>query len=129
MEREQRLEVDVGDAIRVREAEGPAGELVARAGHASSGRRVLTGIEALDLDRHPPILRVHELLDHLAQVARQEHEAAKTLRGVDMDHMPEDRLAADLNQRLRDRVRLLPAGAFPCLRRGWRREGPPLAEG
>ena len=47
------------------------------------------------------------LLDQVALVAGAEHEAAQPLGGVDLDHVPEDRLAADLHQRLRDRLGVL----------------------
>jgi hypothetical protein len=40
-------------------------------------------------------------------VAEAEHEAVEALRRVDADHVPQDRAAADLDQRLRDRLRVL----------------------
>ena len=129
MERQQRVKVDVRDAVRVGEAEGAAAEHVGGASDAPARGRVLARVEARDLDRLAPVLCGHEVLDHLAQVAGQEDEAAEALGGVDVDDVPEDRLAADLDQRLRDRMRLLHASGCLCLRRGSRRECPPLEEG
>ena len=45
-----------------------------------------------------------EVLDQLAAVAEAEEKATEALLGVDADHVPEDRPAADLHQRLGDRL-------------------------
>ena len=51
----------------------------------------------------------------LALVAGGQHEAPEALHGVDLHDVPDDRLAADLDQRLGDRLRaLLQAGSPPA---------------
>ena len=56
----------------------------------------------------------HELLDQLALVPEAEDEAVKALVGVDADDVPEDRTPADLDERLRDRVRLFAQPGAPA---------------
>ncbi len=112
MEGERGTEIDVGDAVGVREREGPVPDPGGGERDPASGRRLLTGVETLDGDAGRPRLGGGEAGDHLAPVAGQQHEPAKAVGGVDPDDVPEDRPPADLDQRLRDRVRvLLQAGA------------------
>jgi hypothetical protein len=47
-------------------------------------------------------------------VAEAEHEMAEALLRVDVDHVPEDRLAADLHERLRDRLGVLAQARAPA---------------
>jgi hypothetical protein len=49
----------------------------------------------------------HEPLDQLAAVTQAEHEAVEALLGIDPHHVPEDGPAADLDERLRDRLGVL----------------------
>jgi hypothetical protein len=119
MKGEQRAEVDVGDAVRIGQAEGPPREAFRRSGDATTGRGVEPRVDALDVDLLGPGMRGTELLDHLSPVAGQEQEAAESLGGVDPGHVPENRLAADLHERLGDRVRpLLQARAAPAAEDG-----------
>ena len=103
VEVEQRIEVDVGDAVGVGRAEAllaePLGE---RASRPPVG---VSSPVSTHSTSHPvgPALGRGELRDDLAQVAGGEQEALEALRGVDLDHVPEDRPAADLDQRLRQR--------------------------
>jgi len=107
VQREQRSQVYIGDAVRVGQAERALAQPVGCERHAPAGLRLLPGVEALDLDAVGPPLLHDEPLDHLAEVARQQQEAAEALGGVDPDYVPDDRLAADLHQRFGDRVSLL----------------------
>src|SRR5205807_6746651 len=59
---------------------------------------VRSGVDALDLDAGGPALRLHELFDQLAAMAGAQHEAAKTLHGVDLDDVPQDRAVPDPDQ-------------------------------
>ncbi len=60
-------------------------------------------------DRHAvgPFVRADDRLDQLALEASAEEEAPQPVSRVDPDHVPQDRLAADLHQRLGDRGRVL----------------------
>src|SRR5262249_31909761 len=50
---------------------------------------------------------LRERSDQLSLVPREQLKAPKPLREVDLDHVPEDRTAADLHKRLGDRLRVL----------------------
>ena len=114
VEVEQRGEVDVGHAVRVGGEEAPAVDAVANQRDAPAGRRLLPRVDAFDPEALGEAVRPDERLDHVAPVAEAEHEAAEALLGVDADHVPEDRLPADLNERLRDRLRLLAQARAPA---------------
>ena len=60
------------------------------------------GVDAAHLDPLGPVGLARERLDLLAAVAAQQQEAAVALGGVDADHVPEDRVPADLHERLGD---------------------------
>ena len=77
-------------------------------GDPPPGRRVEPGVDALDRDPLGPALGRGELRHRLAHVPGREQEALEPLRRVDLDHVPEDRPAADLDQRLRHRLGPLP---------------------
>ena len=97
VELEQRAEVDVGDAVGVGQAEGAALEVLARARDAAAGRRVEPGVHA----GHVPRARLRERADPVGAVAEQQHEVGQALGRVQAHDVPEDRLAADLDERLR----------------------------
>ena len=105
VEVEQRAEVDVGDAVGVGGAEALAAEPLRRAPRPAR-RSACRAPVSTHSTSHPvrPALAGGELLDRLAQVAGREQEALEPLGGVDLDHVPEDRPAADLDQRLRHRL-------------------------
>ena len=107
VEVEQGVEVDVGHPVGVGGAEAAVLDAVAHARDAAAGGRVLAGLDALDGDVLGEAVVSHEVLDQLAPVAEAEHEAVEALVGVDPDDVPEDRPAADLHQRLRDRLGVL----------------------
>ncbi len=101
-------EIDVGDAVGVGGAEASAAEaLPQRAIRPPVGvsRPVSTHSTSTPSGQRSP--RTNSA-DRLAEVAGGEQEAIEALRGVDPDHVPEDRLPADLDQRLRHRLRPLP---------------------
>ena len=107
VEGERGTEIDVGDAVGVGEREGAVPDPVRGERDPASGLRLLTGLEALDGDAGRPRLGGGEAGDHLAAVAGQQQEPAEAVGRVDPDDVPEDRPPADLDQRLRDRVRVL----------------------
>src|SRR5262249_18312372 len=92
---------------------------------ASAGWRVETGVKASDVDAGSPWLRRDERLDLLAPVSGQQQEALESLGDVDLDDVPDDRAAADLDQRLGDRLRVLlkPRAATPAQDRDRRISG------
>src|SRR4029453_19519138 len=73
----------------------------------AAGRGVEPGVDATDVAPARPRAPPDPLLDPLALVTGQEHEPPESLLGVDTDHMPEDGPTADLDERLRDRLRSL----------------------
>ena len=114
MEVEQGGEVDVGNPVGVGHAEAPVLEPVANQGDAAAGGGLLPRVHALDGEALREAVAPDERLDQVAAVAEAEHEAAEALLGVDADHVPEDRLSADLHERLRDRLRLLAEPRAPA---------------
>src|SRR6476646_6486112 len=111
---EQSLEVDVGNPVGIGRAERALAELLGSQLDSPACRGVLARVQALDSHLGPPGLGGDEALDHLAQVSGAEDEALQSLRGVDLDHVPEDRSAADLHQRLRHRLGLLAQACSPA---------------
>src|SRR5215218_5023531 len=104
VESQQRGEVDVGDAVGVGGAEGFPAEPSRKRLDPPAGRRVEAAVDRLDPHPLRPALSGGELRQRLAHVAGRQQEAIETLGRVDLDHMPEDRPAADLDQRLRHRL-------------------------
>jgi hypothetical protein len=107
VEVELRAEVDVGHAVGVGDAEAGGAEPVSHARDAPSGRGLLPRVDAVDLEALRQAVRRYEVLDQLTLVAEAEDEAPEALLGVDPDDVPQDRAAADLDQRLRDRLGVL----------------------
>src|SRR6185369_1465427 len=128
VERELRGDVDVGDAVAVGEAEALlVGDVVADAPQPAAGHRALAGVD----QRHAPrlgVLLVHfhrvlghverdvrhvqevvgeVLLDDVALVAAADDEVVDAAGRVDLQDVPEDRPAADLDHRLGLEVGLL----------------------
>ena len=99
VEGEQCVQVDVGDAVGVGQAERPPAQPVCGTRHAPAGRRVEAGVEAA----HLPFRRKgrREGLDPTGPVAEKKLEAPKALAGVERHDVPQDRPAADLDERLR----------------------------
>jgi len=99
VEGDEGAQVEVGDAVGVGETEGALAQVVGGAGDAPAGGGVEAGVEAA----HLPVVgeRRREGLDPLGAVPEQELEAPKALTGVERHDMPEDRLGADLDERLR----------------------------
>ena len=126
MEVDQFGDVDVGDTVAIGEAERLVAEILPHALDAAARHRLLAGVH----QRHPPgldavavgvhgvVVQVERhigarqdvvaevLLDHVALVAAADHEIVEAVGRVDLHDVPEDRLAADLDQRLG------PDGAF-----------------
>ena len=128
VERDQLADVDVADAVAVREAEGFVADVFGHPLQSSAGHRCLAGVDErhrprLDLvvaqlrHRLRPQVEPHvrhvqevvgeEVLDDLALVAAADDEVVDPVRGVDLHDVPEDRLPADLDHRLRAHPALL----------------------
>ena len=129
VEREQPAEIDVGQAITVRDHESLAGGVSLDPGHARTGAGGRAGLDELDvvvllvvlsevldaelraeldLDvvRHRLVVE-EELLDEIALVAEAQHELAQPLMAEHLHDVPEDRASADLDQRLGPELGLL----------------------
>src|SRR6185312_7120742 len=89
---------------------------------ASARRCVKTGVQAAHVDCGTPRLRRDELLDLLAPIPGQQQEVLEPLGDVDLNHVPDDRPAADLDERLGDRLSVLLKPSAPAAaqdRDGW----------
>jgi hypothetical protein len=112
---EQDVEVDVGDPVGVGDAERRAVEQLAGAMDPAARRRVEPGVQAPDLDAGGPVRVAGEGLDEPGLVARQQDERREALGDVELDDVPDDRVAPDLDERLGDRLGVLAqAGAAPA---------------
>ncbi len=102
VEGDEGAQVEVGDAVGVGETEGALAQVVGGAGDAPAGGGVEAGVEAA----HLPVRRKgrREGLDPVCPVAEKKLEAPKALARVERHHVPQDRLAADLDERLRQRL-------------------------
>src|SRR6202034_1345706 len=74
---------------------------------AAPGGRVEAGIEATDRGVLRPCRGLRELLDLFGLIAGEQEEVAEALGKVDLDDVPEDRPAADFDERLGNRLRVL----------------------
>ena len=82
---------------------------------AAAGGSVHAGGQAADLGVGGPGLGGDEAVHFLAQVPGEQQKPPEALRQVDLQHVPEDRTAPDLHQRLGDRPGVfLQAGAAPA---------------
>ena len=126
MERNERGDVDVSEAVAVGAEKEVAREVALDPLDAGAGHRVLTGVDEGDapvLDVAAPVLdatgaelegdiRVEQQvvgevrLDVGALVAEAEHELAQAVRRVELHHVPEQWPAADLDHRLGAEFRL-----------------------
>src|SRR4249919_1410984 len=100
-------QVDVRDPIRIGGGEGPLPDVVLGGLEAAACWSVEAGVDAAHLDPLGPRDRLDPPLDLLALVSGEQQKAREALRAVDRDHVPEDRAAADLDERFGDRF-----GAF-----------------
>ena len=112
---DQRAEVDVGDRVGVGQAEA-----IAASSSAARCRRPPVGVSSpvstqrIRTSAGQAALR-GEGRDPIAAVAGQQQEVGEPLADVDRDHVPEDRPAADLDQRLGNRLGVLvQPGATPA---------------
>src|SRR5439155_24396027 len=100
MEDAEGRQLDDRHAIRVggikRAATQPVGDTM----DAPAGLRVDAGVDALDIHAAGPGAIGGELLDQLALVTSEQQEVLKARLRVELDDVPDDRLAADLDQRL-----------------------------
>ena len=101
-------EIDVGDAVGVGRAEGRSGQSVPGQVDPSAGRGLGAGEHGLDRDALGPRLAGDEAIHQLGEVPGQEQEPPEAVGDVDVDHVPDDRPPADLDQRLGDRGGTLP---------------------
>ena len=108
VEADQRPQVDVGDAVGV----GRAERRRPRRGRRRAATRPPVGVSR-PVSTHSistacgPRLRGDVVADHLAEVSGRAARSAEALRGVDPDHVPQDRPAADLDEGLGDRMGVL----------------------
>ncbi len=102
VEVQQRVEVDVGDAVGVGRGERPACDDISGAVDAAAGLRVEAGVEALDGDAVGPRLRSGPLLHEVALVPAEQDEALEPLDGVQLHDVPDDRASTDLHEWLGD---------------------------
>ncbi len=134
-------DIDVGDTVAVGEAEGfLVANVLGHAQQAAASHRVVAGVDeghvpwlgALVMHLHAVrahveshIRHVQEvvgevLLDDVALVATADHEVVDAVVRIGLQDMPEDRLAADLDHRLRAQggflaeARAEAAGQYDC---------------
>ena len=127
MEPDQPCHVDVRDAVAVGEAVVLVVEVFEHALEPAGGLRLRAGVDKRDAPRlRGRLVHLHRvlrdverdvggvevvvgevLLDHVPEVAEADHEVVQPVGGVDLHDVPEDRLAADLDHRLRAQRRLL----------------------
>src|SRR5262249_743666 len=113
-------DVDVGDAVAVREHELSITEVLPHAEQALARQAVEAGVGERDLEVVAALLVVldpgragverevarvgalvqEELLDDLSLVAERQHELAVTVVGVELHDVPQDRLVADVHHGL-----------------------------
>ena len=112
----QQRKVDVGHPVGIGDVKCPVvRQLRRRALDPAAGLGLDSRLHTDDLETRRPVAACDELLDHLALVADAQHEPVDTLAGVDLDYMPEDRPAADLDKRLGYLPRVfLETGAAPA---------------
>ncbi|MNT22483.1 hypothetical protein D3C72_1578660 [compost metagenome] len=115
----QRLDVDVGNAVAIGQAERVA-QMIGDAPQPPAGHRFRSGIDK----RHAPgfglvrmeqrVTRCHVVgdvrrmqdvvgeifLDHIAAIAKADHEIGEAVMAVDLHDMPEDGTTAYLDHRL-----------------------------
>src|SRR5581483_590989 len=103
----ERTEVDVRNPIGVGRRERPVADPIGGELDAAPRRGIEAGVQAVHLHALRPGRHPHPVLDLLPLVAGEEQEAREALAAVDRDHVPEDRPGADLDERLRDRLRPL----------------------
>ena len=103
----QRGEVDVRHAVAVGGEERRAADAVGDRVDPPPGRRVDAGVDALDPHAPGPVRARGERLDQLGAVAGEQQHALHALGGVERDDVPDDRQPAHLDERLRDRARVL----------------------
>ena len=107
VELEQGIEVDVRESVGVGRAERLLVQSRLKQLDPATGRSLDARVHALD--RHPrrPGDCACVVLDHRAAIPGRQQEPREPLRGVHPDHVPDDRLAADLHERLGDLARVL----------------------
>ena len=113
------LEVYVGEAVGVGGAKGLlVRETILQQLQPPAGRGIETGVETFDAHAGRPPPRGGVALDHLALVAGRQQKPRKALCGIEPDHVTDDRLAADLHERLGNLFECAPAGVCHARRRG-----------
>jgi len=126
--RDQGGDVHVGDAVAVGEADGlVVGEVAAHPGQTAAGKGGFTGVYQGDLPgfgllaAHFHVIEIHiegditgvqeivgeVFLDHITLVATTDDEVVDAVVAVNLEDVPQDRLAADLHHRLGPQVGLL----------------------
>lgn len=88
--------------------------MVSRQADPPSRGRIQLRVQARDFDGLGPRRRGDELLVRFAQITGQQQKPVKSPRRVDADDVPGDGHAADLHERLPDRMRVFlePRSAF-----------------
>ena len=113
MERDERMEVDVAQAVGVVHHEGVVEQLL-DPDDSFGGVGLDPGVDHLDVPRaRQP---VGELDDPVGQVTRGQDELGEALLGVDPQQVTEDRLTGDLEERFGHHLGQKGRPAFPCHR-------------
>ena len=99
----ERRKVHVGDAVAVGGVERRPAEPVEHRVDPAPGRRVEPRVDALDAQAGGPVGGRRELRDERGAEPREQQDPAHALRGVERRDVPDDRPAADLDERLRQR--------------------------
>jgi hypothetical protein len=121
VESDQSRDVDIADAVAIGHAEGVlVAQVIGDAQQAPAGHRSIAGVDQRHLPGFgAPLVHLHPvlahmegdvghvqeviveiLLDHIALIAKADHEFLDAVSRVDLHDVPQDRPAADLDHRL-----------------------------
>src|SRR4051794_15611114 len=106
VEAEHRLQVDVREPVAIGRAEALLAHDVRQALDSAARGRLQPRVDAANGHTVRPVAALRERLDHLALVAAGQDDVAQAVARIQLHDVPDDRLAADLDQRLGDRLRV-----------------------
>src|SRR5207248_9934580 len=96
---EQAPQLDVSDTVGICDADGfVAFQRLGRATQTATRRGIGTRLQAPNPHATGPSFTIHEVLNQLRPEPGEQQEVGEPLRQVDLDHVPENRAAADLYQ-------------------------------